>query len=465
MTPRRSSKPSVTALAFAAACALATPLALAASVSATFSPTSADLPNPDRGFYSWAGSDLITDFDIGSVKAGYARGQRLVHAPVSLAAYRQTDIPASVLTTLGSRLEAIRAEGMKAELLVAYDFTAGGNDATASQIARHLAQLKPVLAAHAEVIPYMRAGFIGAWGEWHSSKSGNSCGYHSGDTSCDTADANRLIVRDALLANVPATTQIAFRYPGDLKLWYPDVNAPKQVASHNDCFLAGPTDSGTYPSPDLRTYIQELTRKASFGGETCENADTPVRSSCADILKEGPQYHLAWLNADYAPSVLNTWKSEGCYSTVSAQMGYRIQLDRLNHPGKIKQGGNLTVHVDLRNVGWARMFVDRALEVRLTHRSSGEVLTGRGGKLSKLAAQATGSSRFDVSVPIPADAPAGTYDVSLAAPDAFAKNGGDVRFAVRFANADRAADGQQWHAADASFSTGTAVKVVKPAAR
>lgn len=437
--------------------------ASAAPVSATFATTSADLPNPDRGFYSWAGSDLIGDFDVGSVRSAYSHGQRLVHAPVLLAAWRNVDIPVSVLNTLGSRLEAIRAEGMKAELLFAYDFTEGGNDASATQIARHLAQLKPVLAAHAEAIPYMRAGFIGAWGEWHSSKSGNSCGYHSGDTPCDTANANRLIVRDALLANVPATTQIAFRYPGDLKLWYPDVNAPAQVASHNDCFLAGPTDTGTYPSPDLRTYIQQLTKKASFGGETCQGAEEPLRSDCADILAEGPQYHLAWLNADYAPLVLNTWKSQGCYTTVSAQMGYRIQLDKVSHPAKVERGNSVLVQVDLRNVGWSRMFVDRPLEVRLKHQATGTIIKASNGKLSKLASQAQASSRIGVTVTVPSDAAAGTYDVLLAAPDAFAKNRSDVRFAVRFANADRVSAGQQWKASDATFSTGTSVKVVKPA--
>jgi hypothetical protein len=457
------SRISTLALALALAPAMWAFGASAAPITATFAPTSADLPNPDRGFYSWVSSDLITEFDVGSVRAAYSRGHRLVHAPVSLAAWRHSDIPASALNTLGTRLEAIRAEGMKAELLFAYDFTEGGNDATSAQIARHLEQLKPVLAAHAEAIPYLRAGFIGAWGEWHSSKSRNSCGYHSGDTPCDVADANRLIVRDALLANVPATTQIAFRYPGDLKLWYPDANAPAQVASHNDCFLAGPTDSGTYPTPDLRTYIQQLTKKASFGGETCQGADEPIRKDCEDILAEGPQYHLAWLNADYAPLVLNTWKSQGCYTTVSAQMGYRVQLDKVTHPAHVERGSGVLVQVDLRNVGWSRMFVARPLEVRLKHRTTGAIVKAGNGKLSKLPAQGQASSRIGITVTVPANAAIGTYDVLLAAPDAFAKNRGDVRFAVRFANADRVSAGQQWRPSDATFSTGTSVKVVKPA--
>lgn len=186
------------------------------------------------------------------MQGAYANGLRLVQASVSLADYRNTDLPASFLSALGNRLAAVRSAGMKATLLFAYDFTGSGNGASADRIKRHLEQLKPVLIANADVIPYMHAGFIGAWGEWHSSKSGNSCGYNSGNTSCDTTNANRLVVHDALLANVPTTTQIGFRYPADLQRWYPAGDGPARAGSSNDCFLAGPTDSGTYTEPGQR---------------------------------------------------------------------------------------------------------------------------------------------------------------------------------------------------------------------
>lgn len=55
----------------------------------------------------------------------------------------------------------------------------------------------------------------------------------------------------------------------------------------------------------------------------------PLRATCPDILREGAQYHLAWLNSDYAPAILNAWKAGECYATVSGTMGYRIQLDSL----------------------------------------------------------------------------------------------------------------------------------------
>lgn len=430
----------------------------APEATAAFAPTTADFPNPDRGFYGWGGSDFVNSFDLGSVKSAYSSGQRLVLALVSLSAYRQSDLPASFLTALGDRLAAVRAEGMKVTLWFSYDFSAGGNDASAAQIKRHLEQLKPVLAANAAVIPYMRAGFIGAWGEWHSSQSGNSCGYNSGNTPCDTANANRTIVRDALLANVPTTTQIGFRYPADLQRWYPAADGPARVGSHNDCFLSGPTDSGTFTQSGQREYLQGLTNRSAFGGETCEG-EAPLRTSCPDILKEGAQYHLAYLNSVYAGSMLNAWKAGGCYAQVSGTMGYRIQLDSVAHDPSVTRGNSLAVAVDLRNVGWARMFVPRQLLVTLRHRTTGATIAATAGHLEDLPDQATSSTRIVANVPVPADAATGTYEVLLSAPDAFAATKGDVRFAVRFANADQAGRGQAWDASAAAFSTGTAVQV------
>ncbi len=431
-----------------------------APVTTTFTSTSADWPNPERGFYGWGGSDFVSAYDANSIQAAFAAGQRLILCLVSLESYRTADLPGSYLDDLGNRFGSIRAAGLKCTLAFSYDFTAGGNDATSAQIKRHLEQLKPVLAANADVIPYMRAGFIGAWGEWHSSQSGNSCGYHSGTTPCETADANRLIVRDALVANVPATTQIGIRYPADLQKWYPSPTQQHRLGSHNDCFLAGPTDTGTYPSgASQRQYVQALTADAAFGGETCDNGESPNRTDCSDILAEGPRYHLAWLNLNYAPVFINSWKNGGCYDTVSAFMGYRLQLDAASHPAAVARGGSLPVDVDLRNRGWAKLFSARRLVVTLRHHGTGALLVGNGGDLGQLPAQATGSAHVTVHVPVPAGATTGTYEVLLSAPDVFASTAGDARFSVRFANADDPSRGQAFEAASAQFNVGTRVTV------
>ncbi len=425
----------------------------------TFLPSEADIPNPERGFYSAGGVDFLFAWDAAALRAARSAGRRLLMARVQLDDWRDSDLPAWVLTTLDQRLTQVRSSGMKVTLLFNYDFSEQGRDAAVQRIRGHLQQLKPVLAAHAAVIPFMRAGFIGAWGEWHSSLSGHSCTAEPGTPACAAAEANRLFVRDALLENVPETTQIGIRFPADLMRWYPDPLQQRRLGLHNDCFLAGPSDSGTYTEWGQREYVQALSERAAFGGETCVEAELPLRDNCADILAEGRQYHLAWLNADYAPEVIAGWKAQGCLAQVSAFMGYRLQLDAVTHAAEVARGASLEVGIDLRNVGWARFFTPRRLVVTLRHRDTGATLSGAAGDLRELPAQASFSSRLRVSLPVPVQAELGDYDVWLSVPDIFAATEGDPRFSVRFANADRADGSQVWSSSLGRFRTGSTVRV------
>jgi hypothetical protein len=427
---------------------------------ALFTGTTADFPNPERGFYGWSGGDFVTAYDAASVKATSDAGLRLLLAPVLLDSFRNADLTADWLNALNASFAKVRAAGMKVTLVVTYDFSAGGKDATAAQIKRHLEQLRPVLAANADVVPYMRAGFIGAWGEWHSSQSGNSCGYNSlASVSCEEADANRIIVRDALFANVPSTTQIGFRDPADLQKWYPSPTQQTRAGMHNDCFLSGPTDTGTYIGAGSRPYARALSENTAFGGETCDDAGKPARDTCADILSEGAQYHVAWLNINYGPSFIKAWRAGGCFSEVSRSLGYRLQLDAIAHASAVVAGESVAFQVDLRNVGWARVFSNRNLVVTLKHKTTGTRVSGAAGNLRELASQANASTRLSVNVAVPASAPAGDYEVHLSAPDVFASLANDPRFAVRFANDDKPPQSQAWDSGLGAFKTGTVVTV------
>ena len=140
-------------------------------------------------------------------------------------------------------------------------------------------------------------------------------------------------------------------------------------------------------------------------------------------------------------------------------MGYRLQLDALTHHTAVTAGGQVVVDADLRNVGWARVFTARKLVVTLRHRTTGSTVRASAGDLRTLAPQGTGSTRISVTVPVPATADKGDYDVLLSAPDIFPALAADPRFAVRFANADNSGAGQTWDAAAARFKTGTTLRV------
>lgn len=420
------------------------------SIVATFTPSSANIPNPERGWYVWASSDFGASLDTGAIDTAYGNGVRLVYAMVNLQAFRTTAISQPYLTALSARLATLRGRGMKAVLRFVYDYTENGNDATATQIASHLQQLAPILSTNADAIAVFQAGFIGAWGEWHSSKNSNSYGYmtNAGVTEA-TADANRLLVRDAIFAAVPAGIPIAFRYPGDLIKWYPQASQQSRAGLHNDCWLAGPSDTGTYDSQAQRTYIAALSANATFGGETCD-ASNQLRTSCTDVRTEGAQYHLAYLNQEYFDGFFTAWMNGGCFDEVGRNMGYRIQLDAVRHPARAMAGQTVRIEVDVRNVGWAKVFSARPLVVKVGSASgSSEVL------LSTLTAQATGTTTINVDVVMPTTA--GQYAVELSVPDVHATTASDARFSIRFANAD--AGSQQWNATRAAFVTGTSITV------
>jgi len=434
------------------------------------------LPNPDRGWATWSGSDLVSSFDSGSVNGGYAAGERLAYCTVQIGAFRGTSISSAFLTSLQLRFDAIRAAGMKCVLLVAYDVYGGsGNDDTAANIVAHIGQLAPLLRGNADVIAFIKAGFIGAYGEWWGSSNGNSCGYQSGSTSCATASANRALVRNALLAAVHPLTAVQFRYPDDIVLWYASAqgdlgsfsgSGQSRIGFHSDCQLSGANDSGTWAGPvsgwsvtALQSYAATMTNYAPYGGELASCA-TPHRITCAEAIADWSKYHLAYLKDSGAfPDYKAQWAAEGCTNKLANMMGYRLQLDAVSHQASASGGQSITVTVKMRNVGWARLFSPRRLVAKACMVASPYTCYAGSSPtdLRELPPQATSSVALAVPIAIPTGAAAGAYQVQLSVPDIWPKTAALRAFAIRFANATSGT--QVWNDSAGSLSTGTTLTV------
>lgn len=422
----------------------------------SFTETDLDMPNPERGFFSFSGE--LSGARASTFTDLYESGQRIAYASAKLSAFRGSAISNAYLEGLTTGFASARGAGMKVVLRFVYDNTEAGNDAPLSIVRQHLTQLKPILAANADVIAVLQGGFIGAWGEWHSS---------SNDL---TTAANRLAVRDALLDALPSGVFLNLRYPPDLMGWYPNVldaagafqpTAQARIGVHNDCFLASPTDVGTYSSNPTtqatqRAYVKALAAFTPFGGETCEG-DAPRRTSCNDILTEGRDYHVAYLNRTYDTSFHDTWIDEGCFDEVSRSLGYRLRLESMRHSSRGARGAASTFEVQLRNVGWARLFSARKLTVVLRHAVTGASIVGHSESDVRATLAAGGEGTLSIPLTIPAEAETGDYEVHLALPDVSLAD--DPRFAVRFANADDAAKDQRWDATTARFHTGATLTV------
>jgi len=436
-------------------------------VFSSFTSTTAEIANPDRGFYRWAWTDL-NQFTKDDGANAYKNGIRIIYAMVRLDAYKGTTLPASLLTGLRTGFDNARQSGVKIVPRFVYNYPESEteyrnvSDAPLATVLGHIAQLKPVLTENSDAIAYLQAGFIGAWGEWHTSSN-------------KLTDAgNRTSIRDALLDALPRDGFLQFRYPSHLMSWSTTApaesiafngSAQSRSGVHNDCFLASATDVGTYSDnattrTQQRNYTMAVAKVAPFGGETCNPADDPgaqPRTSCADILSEGKQYSLTYLNNSYyAEAFHSRWKRDGCYAEVQRLMGYRLELVSVEHPAAATAGAAWPVQFSVRNVGWARPYKARQLNFLLKHRVSGNVI--------KLATQvdprswtAGNSFNHDVSLAIPATAQSGEYDLYVALPDGAARLNGDARFAVRPANADNTLNRQAWDAAMGAFRIGSIV--------
>jgi hypothetical protein len=397
-----------------------------------------------------------------------SQGYRLIYVPNDLSAWRDADLPSSYLASLNVGFAKVRAAGLKIVLRFAYNYPANeteylnAQDASLARVKAHIAQLAPVIAQNQDVIAVWQAGFIGAWGEWHTSSNGLA------------SDANKLQVRDALLAALPEGRTLQVRYPGDLKAWFPAAPSATdlqlsslplraRIGLHNDCFLASNDDVGTYfpsaQSSALRAHVQATSDVTAFGGETCyPPAPEQARMGCADILAEGALYRLAYLNRNYYQPFFDNWVQGGCIDEIARKIGYRIELQTLEYSATVARGGTATAALTLRNTGWARLMNDRPLVIRL-ETAQGQVVHSETVAPRALRLLGAGQSeRVLASTVLPLSVPAGRYRITLAAPDAAATLSTMPIYAMKFANADQSVE-QYWDVAGARMVTNAWVEV------
>lgn len=438
-----------------------------APVETSFTVSTAEIANPERGMYVWAADNLLL-WTQADANAQFQAGYRVVYAAVRLDAYAATTLPASLLTQLSERFAMARNAGLKLVPRFLYNYPANETeyrnvkDAPLARVLGHIDQLKPVLAANADVIAYLQAGFIGAWGEWHTSSNNL------------TEPSPRTQIRDKLLSALPADRFLQLRYPAYLMAWqqqvpsWRDGSAASRIGLHNDCFMASATDVGTYSENATtrqteRSYIASLSRVAPFGGETCNPADeqnpTP-RTNCADILSEGRQFNLTYLNDSYYRDLFHTrWEQQGCMAEVKRSIGYRFELATLRHSAAVTAGQAGDLLMTVRNSGWARAFNPRAVQLLLKAKTTGAIVRIPLPSVDPRAWLPNSTSTVSAGFTVPAGTPTGAYDVLLALPDGAATLSADVRYSVRPANADNASKAQAWDAALGAFRTGTTLTV------
>ena len=305
------------------------------------------VPNPERGLFV-----VVELGNQGDVDWAVSLERRLVNVRVLLAEYQHRDLSPERLAVWDEGFEQLRRAGLKAVLRFQYNL-GSGIDAPLPQVLAHIQQLGPLLRKNRDVIAVLQAGFVGAWGEWHSSANG-----------LDAPEAKRQIL-DALLEALPTDRMVQVRTPFYKADYLPGEplaaadahsgTARARIGHHNDCLLATDDDNGTYEDDieGWRSYVEQESPFVPVGGEACEISK---RTGCASVLRELAELHWSYLNGGFPEQLVRRWKASGCYSTIDAKLGYRLVLHGVSWTAKKE---SLAVTLDLENQGYAAPFNPR----------------------------------------------------------------------------------------------------------
>lgn len=384
----------------------------------TYTASDAAILNPERGFFYW--TDLLTSDYSNARELGYT----LIYARVFLKDYVDKPLDDVLLQKLDTAFQNVRKAGVKCILRFAYsDALEATTDAPLGLILQHISQLKPTLTAHADVIHVMQAGFIGRWGEWHSSTN-----------NLDTEPVARKQILDAILEALPQSRHVQVRTPM-FKDSYVTIDGAgaTRIGHHNDCFLASPTDFGTYPEDAVDPWKNVVAADGlvtPVGGETCWN--NKPRSDCATAVAELSALHFSFLNGSTGDGVTAAWKEQGCFDEIGRKLGYRLALTTADFNDHIRPGAILHVKLSLKNDGYSPLVYPRDVYLRL----EGDAVYIAKLTINWAQLKPGMTLAVEANLALPQKISEGTYKLSLWLPDPATALKGNPQYDILLANAD-----------------------------
>ena len=364
----------------------------------TYPATDEDFPNPERGFYRpyvplWTGT-LRIPLEPRVIAAHRQEGISLLRVYFLIDEFRDRSLSREALDDIAADFAAVRQAGLKVIPRFAYNFPTietytHAIDASLARVLEHIDQLAPVLRDNADVIAFMEMGFVGAWGEWHSSSSG----LVNSDRSLNRSSAS---VVERLLRALPEHRMAALRVPyhkqqlfgrEPLRSDQAFRGTPQaRIGAHNDCFASDATNGGTYSPPSnfpatmatLKQYLSEDNRFVPQGGESCgSDVDSSAFSQpyvhCPSALAELAMMKWSTINIEYHPAVIELWRQEGCLGEIRRRLGYRFRVVSAELTESVSVGNRFSIRVSIANDGWAALYNPRLVEIVLRHTATGQL--------------------------------------------------------------------------------------------
>ena len=373
------------------------------------------ITNPERGFMHTYGvlseGDALSQTLLNNLKF---ENVSLILRVYYLDQFRHAPMSEAQLDLIETDFNNIRAAGLKSIIRFAYTNQIDGEDAPIDRVESHLDQLKPIVTANADIIPFVQAGFIGAWGEWHAS------------TNNLTSLENKKRVLNKLLNTFPKSVMIQLRTPAYKKEIFEYSQAINEstgygssdiarVGFHNDCFMASTNDYGTYGDVMAdKKYISDEAFFVPTGGETCPPSGIPA-ASCLTAKDEMSLLKWTYLNLDYYGPVLNGWRNDNCFDDFERMLGYRLLLKTASFPKELTSSRSLDFTLNIQNAGFAPVYLPKKVYLVLKSQSgtnSYEKLLN--ADLRKVVPE--GNLELSESVSL-SGIPTGTYTLHLAIKD------------------------------------------------
>ncbi|MGF2410886.1 DUF4832 domain-containing protein [Ferruginibacter sp.] len=454
----------------------------------TYTESVEDFANPERGFFRFTEvrasayvplvqSQLQLWRGLTTANSGnYQVYSTLVYRNFIMDVFKNAPLSAAFLQAVKNDFDIARAAGVKLIPRFVYTntVTAGScpeqwicapyGDAPKSIVLQHLAQLKPILTDAADVIAVVQMGFIGVWGENYYTDHFGDASQNGQGKLLDNNWLDRNAVIAALLDAVPKDRMIQVRLPQMKQRFVYGVNATvnnalaiteseafsgldkARIGFHNDCFLAGTDDYGTYedmgnsstPRQSANTVLRNFTKADSkyvaVGGETCDDTYSP-QNDCepAGMAEtEMAAYHYSFLNCAYNNAVNNDWQTNGCMLNIRKKLGYRFVLKEMGYPKEIKSGSSLPLSLTVNNIGYASPFNERPVKLILKNSGTGqEIIYALNTDIRKWF---SGTTKIETSVTTDASLTAGVYDMYLFMPDKYASIAAKPEYAIQLAN-------------------------------
>ena len=398
-----------------------------------YHPTEEDFINPERGFMSQL-SHPREKIDASVLAKFKAQNESILWRMYQIRNFRDKPFTEEYLESVRADFDVVRAAGMKIIPRFSYCSRIGDADAPIDLVMTHIEQLAPILRENADIIATMNCGFIGAWGEMHSSTNGL------------TEPENMRKIVFALLNILPPERTIQVRTPQAKVAIFNGRKTPitmqnafdgytiSRVGHHNDCFLASPTDVGTYTADieEEKAYLHQETRYTPMGGETCNPREGyPVLYSRS--IQELEMMHWSFLNSCYSRRILDTWVKDGYYGEISRRLGYRLELTHGSYQETAAAGSNFSFTLTLRNVGFASPYNPRLVELILVNVKKGTRYRAILPQDPRFWFEGETQS-FAYAPGLPEDMEPGEYKVFLNLPDPMERLYQRPEYSIRLAN-------------------------------